>query len=203
VSKINKWNLVCEWILVDSTWLVVWLIDSCISVIKKKNQSWNLRNALCMTSWFVVFSYKGKLLCQKEFNIHKNQSFLSSVVPFWAILKFNKINWTYCNSQTYALYCVKSLKQRNTCFSISLLLLLCIFLNISPHIICLKCLRNITSILSYVGCYSNWCLTRNLSNTNIATVLCTDITVIFLYNTENRCSVVTQPCCICTFLRMY
>jgi hypothetical protein len=69
-----------------------------------------------LTSWFVVFSYKGKLLCQKEFNIHKNQSFLSSVVPFWVILKFNKINWTYFSSQTYAPYCVKSLKQQKYLF---------------------------------------------------------------------------------------
>jgi len=38
------------------------------------------------------------------------------VVPFWQILKFNKIDWNYCNFQTFAPHCVKILKQQKYLF---------------------------------------------------------------------------------------
>ena len=69
-----------------------------------------------MASWFVVFLYKCKLLCQNKFKIHKIGFYSPVLFPFWQIWKFNKINWTYCNSQTYTPHCVKSLKQQKYLF---------------------------------------------------------------------------------------
>ena len=69
-----------------------------------------------VAAWFVVFSCKGKMLCQNEYNIHKNWTFLSSVCSILTDIKVFKINWTYCNSQTYAPDYVKILKQQKYMF---------------------------------------------------------------------------------------
>lgn len=129
-----------------------------------------------MASWFVVFLYKCKLLCQDKFKIHKIGFYSPVLFPFWQIWKFNKINWTYCNSQTYTPHCVKSLKQQKYLFCNQFVTFVISFFKLKPSHYLVEMLRNITSILSYVGWYSNWCGTGNLSNTNIAPVLYTDIT---------------------------
>lgn len=62
-------------------------------------------------------SYKGKLFCQNEFLTSTKIGVSSPVlVPFWQILKFNKMNLTCCNSQICAPHCVKILKQQKYLF---------------------------------------------------------------------------------------